>query len=222
VSPGRHSTKKPLSSVTDLALGKAYFKNKKNLCRVRDRGHSAKKENKLRARLLSSSFSPLTLSVSARLRRRRPALPESQALPSAGGFAEYFLSGTRQRKLCRVPHSVNLGSRQRAPLPSAEHSAKTSLPRVKHSAKGALGKAPSAAVPKLTTVSLCREPTAGTRQRGFFAECYTVGTRQNILFRVSSLDTRQSIFLFFLYCLSKFLWYVPTLCRPTCIICGQF
>jgi hypothetical protein len=152
----------------------------------------------------------------------RLALPESQALPSAGGFAEYFLSGTRQRKLCRVPHSVNLGSRQRAPLPSAEHSAKTSLPRVKHSAKGALGKAPSAAVPKLTTVSLCREPTAGTRQRGFFAECYTVGTRQNILFRVSSLDTRQSIFLFFLYCLSKFLWYVPTLCRPTCIICGQF
>jgi hypothetical protein len=46
------------------------------------------------------------------------------------------------------------------------HSAKTSLPRVKHSAKVALGKAPSAAVPQLTAVSLCREPTAGTRQRG--------------------------------------------------------
>jgi hypothetical protein len=39
------------------------------------------------------------------------------------GFAECFLSGTRQRRLCRVPHSVKLGSRQRAPLPSVEHSA---------------------------------------------------------------------------------------------------
>jgi hypothetical protein len=29
VSPGRHSTKDPLPSVADLALGKAYFKNKK-------------------------------------------------------------------------------------------------------------------------------------------------------------------------------------------------
>jgi hypothetical protein len=69
-----NTRKKPLPSVTDLALGKAYFKNKKNLCRVPDRGHSAKKENKLRVWLLSSSFSPLTLSVSARLCRHRPAL----------------------------------------------------------------------------------------------------------------------------------------------------
>jgi hypothetical protein len=29
------------------------------------------------------------------------------------GFAECLLSGTRQRKLCRVPHSVTLGTRQR-------------------------------------------------------------------------------------------------------------
>jgi hypothetical protein len=50
---------------------------------------------------------------------RIQSLPESQALPSAGGFAEYFLSGTRQRRLCRVPRSVNVGSRQRSPLPSA-------------------------------------------------------------------------------------------------------
>jgi hypothetical protein len=68
-------------------------------------------------------------------------------------------------------------------LGTGPHSAKTRLPSVKHSAKGALGKEPSAAVPKLTAVSLCREPTVGTRQRR--------------LCRVSSLDTRQSIFLFF-------------------------
>ena len=145
------------------------------------------------------------------------SLPESKALPSVVFFAECLLSGTRQRRLCRVPHSVKLGSRQRAPLPSAEHSAQGGT----RQRMVCRGKGPSAAVPKLTAISLCREPTAGTRQRGFFAECYTVGTQQSVLCRVSSLDTRQSIFLIFLFCLSKFLWYVPTLCRPTCIICGQ-
>jgi hypothetical protein len=132
----------------------------------------------------------------------------------------------RNPRLCRVsaslpsafcralePHSVKFGSWQRASLPSAGHSARDS--------KVALGKGPSAAVLKLTTVSLCRELRVGTRQRVFFAECQILGTRQRTLCRVSSLDTRQNIFLFFLFCLSNFLWYVPTLCRPTCIICGQ-
>jgi hypothetical protein len=54
---------------------------------------------------------------------RHTSLPESEALPSVGLFAECLLSGTRQRRLCREPHSVKLGSRQRACLPSAEHSA---------------------------------------------------------------------------------------------------
>jgi hypothetical protein len=50
-------------------------------------------------------------------------LPESKALLSVGFFVECLLSGTRQRRLCREPHSVKLGSRQRASLPSAGHSA---------------------------------------------------------------------------------------------------
>jgi hypothetical protein len=50
-------------------------------------------------------------------------LPESKALPSVVFFAECLLSGTRQRRLCRVPHSVKLDSRQRGSLPSAGHSA---------------------------------------------------------------------------------------------------
>jgi hypothetical protein len=119
------------------------------------------------------------------------------------GFAECW-------HLCRVPF---VGHSAKTALPSAAldkvrlsakslftecwtlgtgpHSAKTPLPSVKHSAKGALGKGPSAAVQKLTTVSLCREPTVDTRQRaslpsarekalgkeGFadalFAECHT-------------------------------------------------
>jgi hypothetical protein len=99
----------------------------------------------------------------------QPSLPESESLPSVGFFAECLLSGTRQRRLCREPPSV----------------------------KGALGKKPSAAVPKLTSVSICRVPTAGSRQRCFFAECHAAGTRQRKLCRVSYSDTRQSIFLFF-------------------------
>jgi hypothetical protein len=57
-----------------------------------------------------------------RAQQSQHALPESEALPSVVFFAECLLSGTRQRRLCRVPPSVTLGSRQRAPLPSAEHS----------------------------------------------------------------------------------------------------
>jgi hypothetical protein len=149
------------------------------------------------------------------------------------GFAEC-------RPLCRVPFVGHLAKKalSRAALGkvrlsatslftecwtlgTGHHSAETRLPSAKHSAKTALVKGPSAAVPKLTAVSLCREPWVGTRQRVFFAECQLVGTRQRTLSRVSSLDSRQSIFLFFWFCLPNFLWYVPTLCRPTCIICGQ-
>jgi hypothetical protein len=67
VSPRRHSAKEPLPSVPDLALGKAYFKNKKNLCRVPDHGHSAKR---VYIALVIPSFS-LTLSLSHTSRRRR-------------------------------------------------------------------------------------------------------------------------------------------------------
>jgi hypothetical protein len=128
------------------------------------------------------------------------------------------------RTLCRVPflgHSAKMALPRAAlgkarlsvtslftecrTLGTGPHSAKTCLPSVKHSAKGALGKGPSAAVPKLTAVSLCREPMVGTRQRVFFAECRPVDTRQRTLYRVPTLDTRQSIFLFLLFCLPNFL-----------------
>src|SRR5688572_10654231 len=71
--------------------------------------------------------------------------------------------------LCRVPF---VGHSTKKALPSA------ALGKVRNSAKRrfaecqTLGKGPSTAVPKLTVVSHCREPTAGTRQRGFFAECH--------------------------------------------------
>jgi hypothetical protein len=106
-----------------------------------------------------------------------------KALPRAA------LGKVRISVTCRFTECRTLGT--------GPHSAKTCLPSVQHSAKKALGKGPSATVLKLTAVSLCREPRTGTRQRGFFVECQILGTRQRRLCRVSSIDTRQNIFLFF-------------------------
>jgi hypothetical protein len=153
--------------------------------------------------------------------------PNSDFTTGIRGFAEC-------RPLCRVPfvgHSAkkallsaalgkvrlsvtNLFTECRT-LGTGQHSAKTCLPSVKHSTKKPLGKGPSAAVLKLTAVGLCREPRTGTRQRGFFAECRILGTQQRRLCRVSSIETRQTIVLFFTFWPPNFLWYVPTLCRPT-------
>jgi hypothetical protein len=154
-------------------------------------------------------------------------LPESQALPSAGGFAEYFLSDTRQRKLCRVPHSVNLGSRQRDPLPSAEYLAQHALGKYKFTEGQTLGKGGS----RQNAVS-GRSKADGRqslpRANGWHSAkrliCRVSHSRHSAKHTLSSVISRHSakyIFIF-LFCLSKFLWYVPTLCRPTCIICGQF
>jgi hypothetical protein len=132
----------------------------------------------------------------------------SKATLPRAALGEFLLSVTSWFTECRT-------------LGTGELSVKTCLPSVKHSTKVALSKGPSAAVIKLTAVSFCRGPRVDTRQRGFFAECQISGTRQRTLYRVSSLDTRQSIFLFFRFCPPNFLWYVPTLYRPTCISRGQ-
>jgi hypothetical protein len=116
-------------------------------------------------------------------------------------FTTGILDFAECRTLCRVPfvgHSAKTALPRAAlgefllsvtswfteykTLGTGELSAKTCLSSVKHSAKMALGKGPSAAVIKLTAVSLCRGPRVGTRQR--------------ILYRVSSLDTQQSLFYF--------------------------
>jgi hypothetical protein len=44
---------------------------------------------------------------------------------------------------------------------------------------------------------LCRVSGFGTRLRTYFVECNPSDTRQTMLCRVPTLDTRQSIFLFF-------------------------
>jgi hypothetical protein len=134
------------------------------------------------------------------------------------GFAEC-------QPLCRVPHLVKLGSRQRASLSSAGHSA-LGATRQRHvcrvlntrqrrrSAKGRQWPSQS------WRPSVFAECRGWHSQRVFFAECHIYGAWQRTLCRVSYKDTRQSILLFFRFCLPNFLWYVPTLCIPTCIICG--
>jgi hypothetical protein len=74
---------------------------------------------------------------------------------------------------------------------------------------------------QLTAVSLCRGLKAGTRQNRFFAECQISGTRQRgSLPSVFCGHSAKHIFIF-LFWPPNFLWYVPTLCRPTCTILGQ-
>jgi hypothetical protein len=122
----------------------------------------------------------------------RPSLPH----PFTTGIRAFAECWT----LCRVPflgHSTKMALPRAAlgnvwlsvtslltecrTLGTGPHSAKTCLPSVKHSATKALGKGPSAAVLKLTAVSLCREPRISTQQRGFFAECQILGTQQRRL-----------------------------------------
>jgi hypothetical protein len=103
------------------------------------------------------------------------SLPESGTLPSAGRFAECLLSGTRQSRLCPTLPRAALGEFL---LSVTSWFAECgTLGTGELSAKVALGKGPSAAVIRLTDVSLCRGPRLGTRQRGFFAEClfWTLG-----------------------------------------------
>jgi hypothetical protein len=71
---------------------------------------------------------------------------------------------------------------------------------------------------QLMAVSICRGPKVGTRQSRFFAECQISGTLQRVsLPSVFCGHSAKHIFIF-LFSQRNFLWYVSTLCRPTCTI----
>jgi hypothetical protein len=72
-----------------------------------------------------------------------------------------------------------------------------------------------------TSVRLCRGPQAGTRQSRFFAECHIAGTRQRESLPSVFCGHSAKHICIFLFWPPNFLWYVPTLCRPTCTILGQ-
>jgi hypothetical protein len=118
-------------------------------------------------------------------------LPESGSLPSARSFAECFLSGTRQRCLYREPYSAksSLGNNLVYRVQDTRYI--NTLGKDDAQQRAVSGRL------KMTAINLCRGLRAGTRQRGFFAECQPADTRQRPLYRVPFLGTRQSIFLFF-------------------------
>jgi hypothetical protein len=143
-------------------------------------------------------------------------LPESGPLPSAGGFAECFLSGTRQ--------SPALGKEFVYRVQDTRHSEALDkecfVERQTLDKDGSRQRAVSGRL-QLTVVSLCRGLKAGTRQSLLFAECQISGTRQReSLPSVFCGHSAKHIFIF-LFWPPNFLWYVPTLCRPTCTILGQ-
>jgi hypothetical protein len=134
-------------------------------------------------------------------------LPESGPLPSA-----FY------RTLGKVLRSVKSLFTECRTLGTAKDSSKTALPSVKHSAKMALGKGPLAAVYswRPSVFAEGQKPACGKVFSLPSVKYLALGKES--LYRVSSVDTRQSIFLFFLFWPPNFLWYVPTLCRPTCTI----
>jgi hypothetical protein len=118
-------------------------------------------------------------------------LPKSGSLPSARRFDE-----------CRTRQSSALGndrvyreqdSRHRNTLDKEIFAECQTLDEWRRSAKG--HQRPSIADGHY----LCRATSFDTRQRSFFAECFTSDTRQSKLCRVPFLDTRQNIFLFFIF-----------------------
>jgi hypothetical protein len=145
------------------------------------------------------------------------------------------------RRLCRVLFighsakkslpSATLGkfrlSRQRYPLPSAEHSAQDALGNDTFAEGQTLGKggsrqsAVSGRPPADDRQSLPRANRWHSAKRILCRVPHSRHSAKRALPSVCSRHSAKYIFIF-LFCLSKFLWYVPTLCRPTCIICGQF
>jgi hypothetical protein len=118
-------------------------------------------------------------------------------------FAECFLLGTRQRRLCRAPHSAKktLPSAALGKVPRSVKSLFTecrTLGTTKHSAKMALGKGPLAAVYswRPSVFAEGRKPALGKADSLPSVKYLALGKES--LYRVSSMDTRQSIFLFFI------------------------
>jgi hypothetical protein len=101
----------------------------------------------------------------------RYALPESGPLPSADGFAE---RRTRIEK----------------------HSTKTALPSGKHSAKMALAKEPLVAVYRWRPSAFAEGRKSALGKADYLPSVKYLALGKEGLYRVSSMDTRQSIFYF--------------------------
>jgi hypothetical protein len=136
-------------------------------------------------------------------------------LPSVRRFAECFLSGTRQSPALgndRVYREQD--SRHKNTLDKEIFVECQTLGERQRSAKSR--QPPSKADGRY----LCREPSTGTRKEASLSSAprLTLG-------RANCAEchpwTLGKVYFYFLFCQPNFLWYVPTLCRPTCTILAQ-
>jgi hypothetical protein len=126
------------------------------------------------------------------------SLPESCSLPSARRFAECFLLGTRQRILC----CRSLGKEFFAKCRTRQSYTLSNIPVYREydtQYRLTLGKDLFAGCP---TLGKRRPSTKGHQQPSitdghYLCQAPGISTRQTMLCRVSTLDTRQTIFLFF-------------------------
>jgi hypothetical protein len=122
--------------------------------------------------------------------------------------------------LGKVLFSVTNSFAERRTLGKELHLTKISLPSAKHSAKAVLGKGPSAAVYNRRSLAFAERQALAlgkeaslpsvnrlTLGKECFAECYSW--------------TLGKVFFSFFFSQPNFLWYVLTLCRPTCTILAQ-
>jgi hypothetical protein len=138
------------------------------------------------------------------------SLPEFGSLSSAGGFAESFLSGTRQSRLCRAPHSVNLGARQRALYRVLNTRHRTALGKDKFAECLTLGKVGSrqravSGRPKADgRQSLPRANSWHSAKRILWRVPHSRHSAKEALPSVISRHSAKYIFIFFILCPKNF------------------
>ena len=128
---------------------------------------------------------------------------------SARSFAECRNTGTRQRGSLPSAALDKAGTRQRPSLPSAKHSTKRdtrqtfSLPSVRHSAKNNPRQNTSgdAGGP---SVILCRVLAVSTRQTCCLCRVSGLALGKEVPLPSANFDTRQSIFIFYLFLFLNF------------------
>jgi hypothetical protein len=100
------------------------------------------------------------------------------------------------------------------------HSAKKSLSSAEHSANGSSQQKAVSSRPKLTVVIFAERQTSALVKETSLPSVRreTLGT---IFFAECHSWTLDKILFIFLFSRPNFLWYVPTLCRPTCTILVQ-
>jgi hypothetical protein len=140
-------------------------------------------------------------------------LPESVPLPSVRSFAECFLSDTRQ--------SFALGNELVYRAQDTRHRntlSKDTFVECRTLGEGGSRQRAVSIRLKLTVVNLCRGLALDKENSLPSVNQLTLG---KYLFTKCLFLALGKTYFIFLFWQPNFLWYISTLCRPTCIILGQ-